>query len=213
MRTGVLIMAKAPLPGRVKTRLAVLLGDHGAADLQAALIAHTVAWAAQAADVVSLAYAPVGAAASFAEFVPDHVALFPQRGADLGARMQNACADAGDRHSGPLAVIGTDAPLLGPASLDAAFTEIAEGADACLIPALDGGYVLLGLATPDPAAFAIPSDAWGGSEVCALTLAALRRRGLRTSVLAPLPDLDTPADALALRRHPRCPPALAKVLT
>lgn len=212
MTTGILIMAKAPAPGLVKTRLAPLLGDSGCVELQSQLIRHTVAWASDAADRVSLAYAPDDAGAAFAALVPPALALFPQRGADLGARLRAACADAAGRHTGPLAVIGTDAPLLGPGHVRAAFAELEGGADACLIPAQDGGYVLIALATPNPAAFDIPAQAWGGPRVCALTLDALARLEMRTAVLPGLPDLDTPADALALREHPGCPRALQAVL-
>ncbi|WP_249010531.1 TIGR04282 family arsenosugar biosynthesis glycosyltransferase [Conexibacter sp. DBS9H8] len=212
MRSALLIMAKAPIAGAVKTRLAPLLGDARCAELQGRLIRHTVDWAVKAADVTSLAYAPADAGEALAALVPPAVALFPQRGVDLGARLRAACADVAGRDVGPVAVVGTDAPLLGPSHVRAAFAELENGADACLIPAHDGGYVLIALAIPHPAAFDIPVDAWGGSDVFALTLAALTRAGLRAAVLPALPDLDTPADALALRQHPGCPPALQAVL-
>lgn len=205
-------MAKAPVPGSVKTRLEPLLGDGGCAELQGQLIRHTVAWAPDAADLVSLAYAPADAGGVLATLVPPALALFPQRGTELGARLHAACADAAGRHTGPLAVVGTDAPLLGPGHVRAAFAELEGGADACLIPAEDGGYVLIALAIPNTAAFDIPAGAWGGPQVFALTLDALARAGMRTTVLPALPDLDTPADALALREHPGCPRALQAVL-
>ncbi|MDE3132843.1 MAG: TIGR04282 family arsenosugar biosynthesis glycosyltransferase [Acidobacteriota bacterium] len=207
-----LIMAKAPEAGAVKTRLEPLLGPDGCAALQAALIRHTVSWAVGAADLVSLAYAPASAGLVLADLVPPGVALFPQRGPDLGARLRSACADVAGRRGGPLAVIGTDAPLLGPNHLQAAFAALAGGVDACVIPAHDGGYVMIALAAPTPEAFKLPAVAWGGPHVFELTLDALARAGLRTSVLSRLPDLDDPADAVALREHPDCPPALIEAL-
>lgn len=212
MTTGIVIMAKAPEPGAVKTRLAPLLGQAGCAELQRRLIQHTVRWALRAADLVSVAYAPAGAGELLAGLVPPAVALFPQRGASLGARMQAACADAAGRHHGPLALIGTDAPLLGPSHVHAAFAELAQGADACLIPARDGGYVLIALTNLDAAAFDIPDGAWGGPDVLEQTLEALARAGLRAALLPAVPDLDTPGDVMALKAHPGCPPALRTVL-
>ncbi len=212
MRTGLLVMAKAPAPGAVKTRLEPLLGDHGCAELQSRLIRHTVTWAVNAADAVSLAYAPVDAGSLLANLVPPEVALFPQRGENLGARLAAACADAAGRNRGPLAVIGTDAPLLGAPHVRSAFASLRAGAGASLIPALDGGYVLIAMATPDPAAFDLPVRAWGGPDVLSLTLAALDRAGITVALLPPVPDLDTPADACALLRHPGCPPSIQAVL-
>jgi len=208
--TGALIIARAPRPGTVKTRLEPLLGPVGCAGLQATLIAHTVAWASLAADRVWLAFTPGDAREELAGLVPEHVSLFAQASGDLGARLRAATRRI--RHKGPLIVIGTDAPLLGAQHFAGAVRRLADGHDACLVPALDGGYALIGLAQPTPAAFALPPAAWGGPDVFALTLAALQRAGLATAVLEPVGDLDTPADAHVLRSDPRCPPAVRAAL-
>ncbi len=206
-------MAKAPLPGTVKTRLAPLLGHHGCAALQAELIRHTAAWVAQASDRTAVAYAPVRATDAITRLVPPGVELFAQHGANLGARMRSASARAaaGWAPASALALIGTDAPLLGPGNLLAAFAALAQ-ADACVIPAHDGGYVLIALATPAAAPFDLPPTAWGGPQVLELTLGALARAGLSTAVLPAVADLDTPADALALRSDPNCPASLRALL-
>ncbi|MDQ2759252.1 MAG: DUF2064 domain-containing protein [Actinomycetota bacterium] len=65
-------------------------------------------------------------------------------------------------HRGPLAVIGTDAPELAAPYLRFAEHALAVGHDACLVPTVDGGYALIALARPTPAAFDLPSEAWGG---------------------------------------------------
>lgn len=109
-------------------------------------------------------------------------------------------------------VIGTDAPLLGSAHALMAERQLREGWDACIVPALDGGYALIALGQPGQAPFALPPTAWGGPEVLRLTLQALQSEGLSCQLLDPVSDLDTPADAAALRADPRCPPAIRKLL-
>jgi rSAM/selenodomain-associated transferase 1 len=209
----VLIMAKAPRPGQVKTRLEPLLGPGGCAELQRELIRHTAAWVGRLDGPAWLAHAPADARAELSQLVPDGMALLPQLGGDLGRRLRAAASAVGAaRHDGPLAVIGADAPGLGPAHVDAAARVLAAGYDACLVPALDGGYAMIALARPELPAFGIPAAAWGGPDVLRLTLGALRGAGLRVICLDPVADLDTPADAAALCAHPACPPRVRQAL-
>ncbi len=210
--TSILIMARAPRAGEVKTRLEPRLGPAGCARLQAELIRHTAAWASDAASRTWLAFTPSRAGAKIAALLPDQVILFPQTSGHLGARLQDATRRIFRERPGPLIVVGTDAPLLGAEHFDAARRALADGHDACLVPAFDGGYALIALARPTPSAFAIDPAAWGGPDVHELTLKALRGEGLDAAVLAPVGDLDTPADALALLAHPRCPPAVRAAL-
>lgn len=203
-------MARAPRPGAAKTRLEPLLGSDGCARLQAELIRHTIGWATAAARRVAVAFTPADARADLAALCGPGVALFAQSGGDLGERM----AAAADRAftGAPLAVVGTDAPLLA-SRLAAVGRELAAGRHACVVPALDGGYALLALARPARAAFALPPTTWGGPEVCALTLRALADAGLSTALLDPVDDLDTPADARALAADPRCPAPIRDILS
>jgi len=210
--TAVLIMARAPRPGTAKTRLEPLLGQDGCARLQAELIRNTAGWAARSAARVWLAFTPHDAGAEYARLIPRQVDLFPQVEGDLGARLRSATDRIFRDYAGPLSVIGTDAPLLGPRQLRAAVRAVVEGSDACLVPAFDGGYALITLARHTPAAFDLPADAWGGPDVLELTLGALQADGRTNRVLAPVRDLDTPADALALRANPSCPAALRPLL-
>jgi rSAM/selenodomain-associated transferase 1 len=208
--TSVLIMARAPRPGQVKTRLEPLLGAAGCARLQAVLVRHTAAWAAATASRVSLAYTPRHARDELAALAPPRTVLFAQHGRDLGARLAHAAARAHGR--GSLVVIGTDAPLLGAQQVQAARRALRRGRDACLVPALDGGYALIALARPAPEAFGLPADAWGGPDVLELTVRALDRAHLSHALLDPVADLDVPSDALALRMDPRCPPEVRAAL-
>ncbi len=212
MSLGILIMARAPRPGEVKTRLEPRLGPDGCARLQAELIRHTSRWAAGCAQKCWLAYSPADARDAVARLAPANVGLFVQEGRDLGERLGHATGHVFGSHGGGLAVIGADAPELGPVHLRFAERELASGYDACLIPALDGGYALLALARAIPPAFELPPAAWGGSTVLDLTITMLEEAGCSCAVLEPVRDLDTPDDATHLAANPRCPTAIRDVL-
>ena len=143
---AIAILAKAPIPGFAKTRLIPALGDAGAATLQARLTERAVA-TAMAADTgpVTLWAAPDQGHPSFAQLAERFaLALACQHDGDLGDRMLAALAGA----DGPALVIGTDCPALTAGHLRAAADVLRAGADAVLIPAEDGGYVLIGARAP-----------------------------------------------------------------
>ncbi|MFH9071378.1 TIGR04282 family arsenosugar biosynthesis glycosyltransferase [Streptomyces alboflavus] len=210
---AVLVMAKAPRPGTVKTRLHPLLGPQRCAVLQAALIRHTVETTTAAGLHTYLAYAAddTPAAYDLCPAPPAGVRVLRQRGTDLGQRMTAAVADVFTDGAGPLVVIGTDAPTLTGDDLYAAF-EALTGADVVLGPALDGGYYLVGMHQPRPVLFGIDPALWSTDKVLAATLAQARSVRLHPSLLAPLRDLDTPDDARALRADPLLPARIASLL-
>lgn len=194
---AVLVMARAPQPGAVKTRLQPLLGAVGCARLQAALITHTVSLARTVAPSASyLALDPPGS--TWLSPQADELRLLAQHGDDLGARMKNAVAEVWFSHGGPVVVIGTDVPTLRASHLLAAVTALKAGVDAVFGPAVDGGYYLLGLRAPAPDVFTIDPALWGGPSVLKASVDAAEGAGLRTAMLEPVRDLDTPADARAL---------------
>jgi hypothetical protein len=209
----VLIMTKAPRPGEVKTRLEPLLGREGCAELQRELIRHTADWVAAAADHAWVAYSPQDARQEIAELIPSGTSMFPQTQGHLGRRLLHAVGVIGDAFAGRLAAIGTDAPLLGPHQVQEAFTALADGHDACVVPALDGGYCLIALGRPIGLPFHLPPDSWGGPRVLELTLKLLSGAGCRTAQLAPVPDLDVPADVHRLLANMDCPLELRTVLS
>lgn len=213
--TAVLVMARAPIPGRVKTRLEPLLGPHGCAQLQEQLIAHTIATAQQAfPGSVYLALTPGGPPppGTVTRPGPAGVRLLGQRGSTLGQRMVCAVADVLQHQSGPVVVIGTDAPTLGPGLLTRASALLHEGRDVVFGPALDGGYYLVGVARSLPQLFAIDAGLWGGPQVLTASLARAASMGLQVGTLATLRDLDTPQDAAALRASGVLPPSLDALL-
>ena len=210
---AVLIMAKAPRPGAVKTRLHPLLGPDGCAALAGQLIRHAAAVAARAGGVtVFTAVDPPGAIAEVAGLVPGTVQLVGQRGAGLGERLANATSEVFASGHRPVVVIGTDAPALTPGLLAQALRMLASGRDVVFGPARDGGYYLAGLSYPAPEVFALDAGLWGGDRVLAASLAAASRAGLAAGLLPELCDLDTPADAQALLADPLLPAAIAAAL-
>ncbi|MHA6757110.1 TIGR04282 family arsenosugar biosynthesis glycosyltransferase [Streptacidiphilus sp. PAMC 29251] len=208
---AILVMAKPPRPGTVKTRLHPLLGPLRCAELQAELIRHTVELATAHASRTYLAYAPDDGRDSISTAVPADVRLLVQRGEDLGQRLAAAVTDTFADGAGPLLVIGTDAPTLTGDRLSAAFTAL-EHHDVALGPALDGGYYLIGLRAPHTSLFALDPDVWSTERVLAATCALADGEALSMGMLRPLRDLDTPEDAAALLTDPALPAPIAALL-
>lgn len=210
---AVVVMAKAPRPGAVMTRLAPLLGDDGCAALAEVLLRHAITTAlACEPGRTFVAVDPPGAIGEVAASLPGKVQFVGQSGRDLGERMADAVAyvlAAGHR---PVVVIGTDVPLLRPAHLEEAFTQMASGCDVVFGPALDGGYTLVGLVGDGHRVFGIDPTSWGGPGVLAESLEAAADAGLSVGLLEPLRDLDNPADAEALLRRADLPAAVRTAL-
>lgn len=195
-----LVFAKAPVPGRVKTRLAEKLGQRGAARLYQAMVSKTLTTARQA-DLcpIQLWCDPHTKYGFFAACRRDYgVELQVQHGGDLGQRMDRALRHA--LAECPYAVlIGGDCLSLQTDDLRSTFAALAAGQDAVLGPAEDGGYVLIGLRRPRPVLF--KGIQWGSAGVLAATRRRLRRTGLSWIELPPRWDIDRPADLLRLRRE------------
>lgn len=190
---AVLIFAKSPLPGEVKTRLIPQLGEQGATLLYSTLLRRQLEWIATSTPYATEIWAaPDGSHPLFQELAERHrLSIFAQQGKDLGARMGHAAQEALERHQ-RLVLLGVDCPALTPAHLRQAFQWLEQGADAVLGPAEDGGYVLLGLHRWHPALFA--GHAWGNGSVAASTRQAMRKIGWQWRELPRLWDLDRPED-------------------
>ncbi len=191
------ILAKAPLPGFSKTRLASVLGADGAAALQARLIERAVE-TARAARIgpVTLWAAPDQRHPVFQAIaaVPG-VAVAVQPDGDLGQRMHAVLAAA----AGPAIVIGTDCPVLRPDHLRAAADALVGGIDVVVIPVDDGGYALIGARAADERLFAgIP---WSTADVMAHTRRRLDQLSLSWRELPQLWDVDVPDDLERMKRE------------
>ncbi|MGN6571271.1 MAG: TIGR04282 family arsenosugar biosynthesis glycosyltransferase [Pseudolabrys sp.] len=183
------VLAKAPVPGFAKTRLIPDIGAHAAAVLQERLTARAVTTALAAGlGRVTLWCAPDMTHRSFLDL---KVALRRQPEGDLGDRMLAAFGGM------PTLVIGTDCPALTPAHLREA-AEALERDDVVLIPAEDGGYVLIGAKAPHPALFA--DMTWSVPTVLAETRARIAACGLSVAVLDTLWDVDIEPDLARMER-------------
>lgn len=125
--TAVMVFARAPIPGQVKTRLIPVLGEAGAADLHAAMLQHTLNTVSQLPDTAIRLYCQPDTQHPLFRRYADHSALslHPQQGADLGERMANAFVDS-LAHYQKVLVIGCDCPSLSAADLHAAFAALDE---------------------------------------------------------------------------------------
>ncbi|MFZ1642646.1 MAG: TIGR04282 family arsenosugar biosynthesis glycosyltransferase [Candidatus Contendobacter sp.] len=197
-----LIFAKAPVPGRVKTRLAGRLGTRGAAVLYEKLLRRTLRIAHTARLCpIELWCAPDTRHGFFVACRREYDArLRRQCGGDLGRRMNHALnRTLTDDHQAVL--IGGDCASLGGAELRTAFGLLAAGHAAVLGPAVDGGYVLIGLSRPCPTLF--QGIAWSTPTVLAATRRRFGRAGVNWAELPLGWDVDTPADLRRLRRSSR----------
>ena len=188
----IVIFAKAPEPGFAKTRLIPVLGAQGAAHLARHMLAQTLRKALAAnLGPVELCVTPAGAGAIWRTFaIPDALQWSDQGDGDLGQRMARAARRALEIGESVL-LIGTDCPELDAAHLRQAAGAL-QRADAALIPAADGGYVLLGLNRFDASLFA--DIAWSTESVAVETQRRLAHLGWTVQNHAMLHDVDVPAD-------------------
>lgn len=199
---ALVIFAKAPIAGQVKTRLCPPLTGDEAATLHGSFVLDTLERTRAAAAKLGLpvdrylACAPSSALVFFKIMEERQaVALLDQEGDDLGARMNRAFETMFARGYRRVLIVGTDVPTL-PLDHYAQALALLDRHDLVLGPALDGGYYLIGLAKPAPALFdEIP---WSTDRVLALTCEKAGLLGLRHALIPAWRDVDTIDDLLAL---------------
>jgi uncharacterized protein len=200
---AVLVVAKAPVPGQAKTRLAASVGERAAADIAAAALLDTldaVADAPVAARVVALtgdlddACARREIRSRLADFT-----VLPQRGATFAERLVNAHADAAAATGLPVLQIGMDTPQVTDELIGECARELLA-ADAVLGPARDGGWWVLGVTSP-AMADCLRTIPMSRADTGAVTLAALGDTAVNVSLVQSLADVDTVDDVDAVRRE------------
>jgi len=191
---AVAVMAKAPVAGLAKTRLMPLLGAAGAARAQRRFALRAIATVHHAAiGPLTVWCAPDAKHHFFRSLQGRHgVTCQPQPAGDLGHRMSVAMQTHFQDHPRlPLLIVGTDCPMLTPAHLQQA-ADALQAHDAVLIPAEDGGYVLIGIARPLPVVFERVD--WSTDRVLTQTRERLREAGATWHEMPALWDVDEPAD-------------------
>ncbi|OGR29505.1 MAG: hypothetical protein A2X83_07985 [Desulfuromonadales bacterium GWD2_54_10] len=200
MNKGLIIFAREPLPGKVKTRLALDLGDQGAADLYAAMLADVLEQAASLDQVQLLLFWSLETGNMPSYPIP-HLQMCEQHGTNLGERMAAAFETAFNSGIESCCIIGSDSPDLPADYIRQAFDFLEQGeADAVFGPAEDGGYYLLGLRRCWQGLFRdIP---WSTAEVLEASLKRTDQLGLRSALLPAWYDLDDLNDLLRLLGSP-----------
>lgn len=195
---ALIVFVKAPVPGKVKTRLQMPLSALQTARVYEAFVRDTVDCARRSGEAaVSIAYEPHPKRPDLT-WLEDSPPWFPQADGDLGARLIAAFDRAFRAGASKVVVIGSDCPDLPPEILNQAFACLDE-AQAVLGPAADGGYYLVALRAPIPHLFT--KMEWSGAEVLSHTLERLRLRGDSFQLLPLRSDIDTFGDFKSLARR------------
>ena len=195
-----MVFAKAPIAGQVKTRLISSMGEEAATALSKKLILHSLATVLEAnIGPVELWCAPSASHPFFIDCKREfHVELHTQPKGGLGKRMASAFSQTLNRASSAL-LIGTDSPSLTQADLKEAAEALIQAFDAVIVPAEDGGYVLIGLRHDAPDLFS--GISWGTNTVMEETRLRLIKLKWRWHELPQRWDVDRPEDLERLIRE------------
>ena len=195
-KPAIALFARAPLAGRVKTRLIGSLGAGEACDLHRALVADT--WNVLGALEGERFLYTDQDHKEWRELAGPRLRL--QQGADLGERLWRCFSELQAAGFGPLLIVGSDTVGLTP-ELVSPWTKLLEGTGAVLGPAEDGGYWAIGCRAPDRRM--LDGVEWSCSHTLAQTVAAMERCGMVVLFLDPGYDVDTPEDLARLETEPR----------
>ncbi len=199
MSTSLIIFAKSPIPGKVKTRLTPHITPTEAAELYKSFIADIICSTRKLkCDQVAIAYTPSNAEATFHSICGQSVNYLPQKGDNLGERMKNAFKLSFNEGSKRTVIIGTDSPTLPLSYIQKSFDVLKE-VPIAIGPTFDGGYYLIGLSEQNDAIF--DGIDWSTSKVFDQTLTRIQTINKQLYVLPPWYDVDTPDNLGFLRSH------------
>lgn len=188
------VMAKAPIPGTVKTRLAPPLTQEQAAELYHALLSDQLEQlnSLEAVDLY-VAFTPTDAMPLIASIAPAGYRCFAQRGGDLGERMNEVFAELWQRGHRNLILIGSDLPPVPLNTFHEGFAQLSSGEKRVVLgPSSDGGYYLVGMSQPVPQIFS--GMTWSHDRVLMQTTEKLADGSIAFGLLPAWFDIDTIAD-------------------
>lgn len=199
MNPTLLIFLKAPVAGKVKTRLARDMGDFAALEIYQRLVRRQMA-ALPEGWPVEIHFAPAYADSVMRDWLGEQPnwSFWPQVESGLGERLAHATAESFKRGAQSVMLIGGDCPELGEAAFLAGAQYLAES-NVVIGPTMDGGYYLLGMDSPRLALF--ENVAWSTESVADRTREIIREQGWTSAELLQLRDVDTLEDWEALRDH------------
>lgn len=220
--TAVVLMARAPRPGRVRRALESVLGPEGCAALEAELLRAAAAWAHEVAPgAIYAAYEPPDdwiscdvrdAEAELRGLIGPDAIMFPHESEGTGARVTEAVELVLEREDGPVLVVWPDLPRLRPAHAAAALEDLSSGCELSFGPVIGGGLYLLGLTRADPRLLDLPESAWHAPDAIGMALAAGLGTEVEVGILRTERGLRQPADVQAARADPTLLPELREIL-
>ena len=195
---ALIIMAKAPLPNEVKTRLIPLLSPEEASNLYHCFLLDKITQVKSIRETRHfVAYTPPNSEAFFRSIMPPRFSLINQVGEDLGERLANVSKNLFNRGAEKVIILDSDTPNLPTDHIREGLSQL-DNVDVVLGPCEDGGYYLIGMRSCIPELFrGIP---WSTSEVAELTMKKANVLGLAVSLLPGWYDVDTIIDLEHLKR-------------
>ena len=190
------IVAKEPLPGKVKTRLFPKFSPAIAAELYRCFLYDRIQEVSTLNGVArAIAYTPEDARETFTTLALDGFELFAQRGKHLGERLHNIFLEKLSQRYKAVSIVDSDSPDLPKSLMQESFELLlSKQADIVFGPCYDGGYYLVGMRKPYPELFRnIP---WSTENVLSVTLEKARKMGLNVKLLSTWNDLDTFEDLI-----------------
>lgn len=198
MKRAVIIMAKIPRAGNVKTRLQPRLTPAQSADFAACLLADAIKKVKSPQTRLVIAFAPAAEREYFNGFSLPEAIFTEQKGSDLGEKMFNAFDFAFRRGANSAVIIGTDSPTFPADFIERAFADL-EKSDAVLGKTADGGFYLLGLKKSNKAIF--KSVEWSSEKTFRQTMENILRLNLELKEIPEWYDVDEPPDLERLQRE------------
>jgi hypothetical protein len=201
LQAAVVLMSRAPVPGKTKTRLESHLKKEECAELHKAFLKDINAKFLNLKNKnaridLYLSFTPKKEKDSFSGLISTDFIRIPQIGADLGEKMYNALNDAYQLSDLPVIITGSDLPLLDIEIFTEAFAGLKER-DLVIGPSVDGGYYLIGMKKPQK--FLFNSGNWGNRTVLQQTIKEASRHNLKIHFLPEASDVDTFKELLQLR--------------
>lgn len=196
---GLILFAKYPQPGKIKTRLAAKIGDAQALELYKRFLTdkRTLFDHLSCARMINYAPNTKTAADYFAHLFSRDSVMWPQHGDDLGERMNNAFLHGFEQNVERLLLVGSDSPQLSARIVHQAFDLLKEN-DVVLGPSTDGGYYLIGFKKDGFTQAAFETISWSTAHVLKQTTTALKAANRTFGLLPELTDVDVVEDLKAL---------------
>jgi rSAM/selenodomain-associated transferase 1 len=189
----ILLFIKAPLKGRIKSRLAAAIGNDAALELYRRFVLDTIDTVEALALPLRICFYPPHEETTIRAWLGNKLDCMPQQGDDLGERMESAFKQVFQEGYDRAVLIGSDIPALNAPIIDEAFTSL-NVHDAVLGPAADGGYYLIGFTAKTFQPDLFRHIAWSTNTVFDETLARIKESGRRVHLLPKLHDVDTKED-------------------